>query len=66
MEEEKMTIEDYNNIPVYYCPHCLSLRIKMLNDYIDYCDNCGYTEIETTHIDEWKKMYRQRFGKDYI
>lgn len=64
-EFDKLTIEDYNNEPVYYCPHCLSLRVKSLNSYIDYCDECGNTEIETTTIEEWQKMYKLRFNKYY-
>jgi hypothetical protein len=63
--ENNLTTEDYNNIPVYYCPHCLSLKIKVFNEYVSYCDDCGCTDIETAHIDEWRAMYKKRFGKDY-
>ena len=65
MNSEVLTIQDYDNEPVYYCPHCLSLKIKILNSFIDYCDDCGCTEIETTTIDEWQRMYRERFNKDF-
>lgn len=57
--------EEYNKEPVYYCPHCLSLRIKSIDEYIDYCDICGCTDIETTTIDKWQEMYKQRFNKYY-
>ena len=30
--------EYYNAIPVVYCKNCLSLRIMVLNDKVDYCD----------------------------
>lgn len=57
--------EEYNEEPVFYCTHCLSLRIKALDSYVDYCDNCGCTDIETTDIFTWREMYRKRFGKDF-
>lgn len=57
--------DEYNSEPVYYCPHCLSLRIKILDDYIDYCDDCGCTDVETTDIFTWRRMYKERFGKDF-
>lgn len=57
---------DYNDEPVYYCPRCLSLRIKAdIADYC-YCDNCGSTGIETTPIYEWEKMYQDRYGFKYL
>jgi len=58
---EALTIEEYNAEPVYYCPHCLSLKIMPLDGVIDYCDECGYTEIETCQIEEWQEMYKNRF-----
>lgn len=56
---------EYNDEPVYYCPHCLSLKIKILDSFVDYCDDCGCTEIETTDIFTWREMYKKRFGKDF-
>lgn len=57
--------DEYNEEPVFYCPRCLSLRIKQLDAYADYCDNCGCTDIEQTDIFTWREMYRKRFGKDF-
>ena len=57
--------EEYNEEPVFYCTHCLSLRVKALDSYVDYCDNCGSTDIETTDIFTWREMYRKRFGRDF-
>lgn len=56
---------EYNAEPVYYCPHCLSLKIKILDSFVDYCDDCGCTEVETTDIFTWRRMYKQRFGKEF-
>lgn len=58
--------ENYNDEPVYYCPICLSLRIKIFDSSVDYCDDCGHTEIKTTDIESWKRMYREKYGKDFV
>lgn len=59
---------EYNDIPVYYCKNCLSLKVKtvMIDSDLDYCDDCGSTEIGEAHIEEWKDLYRKRYGFDYI
>lgn len=57
---------DYDKEPVYYCPRCLSLRIKAdIADYC-YCDICGSTRIQTTSIQEWESMYKTRFGVKFL
>jgi hypothetical protein len=62
---------DYNAIPVFYCKHCLSLNIKTVDEsidteYLDFCANCGSTEIEQTDIHTWEKMYEQKYGKNFL
>lgn len=57
--------EEYNNIPVVYCKHCLSLAIRN-SDGIDYCDKCGGTETGEAHIHEWEKMYANMYGGSYV
>ena len=57
--------EYYNAIPVVYCKNCLSLKIMVLNDNVDYCDECGSTETEQTDIQSWLKMYKNRYGKNF-
>lgn len=55
---------DYNNEPVFYCKHCLSLKImneSQLPD-LEYCGDCGSTNIEQTDISTWEEMYKQRYG----
>ena len=32
----------------------------------DYCGECGTTDIGTIDIEEWKKLYREKYGKDYV
>ena len=63
--EKPIMGEEFNKEPVFYCTKCLSLKIKSLNEDIDYCDDCGSTDIETTDIYTWEKMYKERFGKEF-
>ena len=67
MEElkENYTIDEYNDEPVYYCEHCLSLKIKIVGGY-DFCDDCGSTAISTAHIDVWDKQYKERYGESFL
>jgi hypothetical protein len=46
----------------------LSLRVKTVASglNLDYCDECGSTDIEQSHIEEWKKLYKERYGFDYL
>ena len=64
-------IEEYNSIPVEYCKNCLSLKILSVNsddEDIDlaYCDECGSSNIETTDIETWNNLYKQRYNKPYL
>lgn len=29
---------------------------------LEYCDDCGSTNIEQTDISTWEEMYKQRYG----
>lgn len=64
-EKGMLTTEDYNSVPVYFCKNCLSLKIRVLGEYSEYCDECGSTDIETTDIESWRKMYRDKYGRDF-
>ena len=57
--------EYYDAIPVVYCKNCLSLKIMVLNDKVDYCDECGYTDTESTDIKTWREMYKKKYGKPF-
>lgn len=63
IEEGMLTIEDYNSEPVYYCKNCLSLKIMVLGEYSEYCDDCGNTDIATTDIETWREMYKDKYGR---
>lgn len=50
----KYTKEEYNDEPIYSCSHCNSLAIKILdNTNVDYCVDCGNTEVKVSHIQNW-------------
>lgn len=63
-----MTKEDYNNEPVSYCSSCLSLEIKEVDGLPDLamCQDCGNTDIESCHIDEWNEKYVTLYGNLFL
>lgn len=60
-----MTEDDYNAIPVTYCKNCLSLKIMVLDEDESYCDDCGCTDVESTDITSWEKMYETKYNKHF-
>ena len=63
-----MTKQDYNMEPVYYCRSCLSLRIRDVEHISnsEYCDECGSTDIGTTDIETWDKLYKARYKHKFL
>lgn len=58
---------EFNNEPVVYCKHCLSLAIlQMEGTDISYCDKCGCTDVEESSISEWSELYKQKYGDKYL
>lgn len=59
---------EYNKEPVYYCKHCLSLKVMSVAGLSDaeYCDECGSTNIESTSIEEWETLYKEKHGMRYL
>ena len=37
-----------------------------LDPSLDYCGECGNTNLETTGIDTWEKMYQEKYGTKFI
>lgn len=56
---------EYNQEPVLFCKDCLSLNIGGVSN-VDYCNNCGSTSIESLSIFQWKALYRNAYGSDYL
>lgn len=63
-----MMQEEFNEIPVYYCRKCLSLKIRDVEHIEDseYCDECGSTDIEQANIEDWDAMYVARYGHHFM
>ena len=63
-----MMQEEFNEIPVYYCRKCLSLKIRDVEHIEDseYCDECGSTDIEQANIEDWDAMYVARYGHRFM
>ena len=63
--EEK---QNYNEEPVFYCKGCLSLKIRNIPSMEDseFCDECSSTDIGQCSIEEWEKMYTERYGHRYL
>lgn len=68
MDKGSNRLNEYNDIPVHYCKSCLSLRIKTVTEDsdLDYCDECGCTDIDTTNIAVWENIYKDRYGFNYL
>lgn len=60
--------DNYDDEPVYYCKRCLSLNIKEMPFFKDasYCAECTNTDIGIASIDEWKELYRKKYGHDFV
>lgn len=67
MEREENKSE-YNDIPVHFCKDCLSLKIKRVEGTASfcYCDECGSTTIGSMQIDDWNRVYKERYGNLFI
>ena len=67
MEDSKEK-DYYNDIPVFYCKKCLSLKIRYVSGYenMDYCDECGSTNIGTCSILEWEEMFKKKYGYKFL
>lgn len=59
---------EYNAEPVLYCKHCLSLKIMNIPkmEDSDYCDECGSTDIGECSIEEWKTLYKNKYGYNFL
>jgi len=57
---------DYDLEPVVYCARCYSLKIRYEEAIdADCCMECGCSDILTSSIEEWEKLYESRYGSKY-
>ena len=61
-------IDEYNSIPVLYCKRCLSIKVMNISiiEDLDYCDECGSTDIGQCSIEEWEELYKDKYGHKYL
>ena len=65
MNAEK--IVDYDDEPVKYCTRCLSLKIKYEATIdVEYCGDCGCTDVIESTFDEWESKYTERYGHKLV
>lgn len=55
----------YDKIPVTFCKHCLSLKIRVVDD-TDFCDECGNTNTSEALIDEWEELYQLKYNHKFL
>ena len=60
----KEKLHEYNEVPIFYCKHCLSLKVRYVSSIEDseFCDECGSTDIAQENVREWEKMYEEKYG----
>lgn len=64
-QQEK--INDYDSEPMAFCSKCLSPKIKHEDSLdIDYCGECGCSDIKEATVYEWEKLYEKRYGRKYV
>lgn len=63
----KERLKDYDSEPVTYCSKCYSLKI-IHEDAIDSdcCGDCGCSDMKTSSIGEWEKLFENRYGHKYV
>lgn len=63
-----MARNEYDEEPVYYCKRCLSLNIRQMPilNHQDYCGECGSAEVGYVDIEEWNRLYEEKYGHPYI
>ena len=59
-------LDDYDAEPVLYCSSCLSLKIKHEESLdIDFCGDCGNTDIAESSFEVWEEKYKKKYGHKY-
>jgi hypothetical protein len=36
------------------------------DESLDYCDECGNTDIEKVEFSTWEKMYEEKYGQKFL
>lgn len=67
-QEKEKKRKEYNDIPVYYCKRCLSLNIMNYNNALIscYCKDCTSIDIDSTNIENWLQLYKEKYKNSKI
>lgn len=60
-------MENYNEEPVTYCSKCYSLKIiheEAIHSYC--CGDCGCSDLKSSSIEEWEKLFKNRYGHKFV
>lgn len=64
---EQAEIESEVDDPVFFCQHCLDLKImSATNTHPSYCGICGNLDIITTSFQFWEDLYLEEYGRKYL
>lgn len=64
---DKERKKDYDDEPVYYCANCYSLKIGYEEQFnADCCMECGCSNILQTNIENWERLYQNRYGQKFV
>jgi hypothetical protein len=65
---QKTNSNEFNEEPVFYCKSCLSLKVKtvLVDSGLDYCDDCGSTDVGQANIRDWENLYKERYGTYFL
>lgn len=60
-------MKNYNMEPVMYCSKCYSLKI-IYEDAIhsDCCGKCGCSDLQSSSIEEWERLFKNRYGHKFV
>lgn len=60
-------LNDFDSEPVVFCPRCYSLNI-IYEEAVgeDCCGECGCSDVQTSSIEEWEKLYEKRYGQKFV
>ena len=66
MDNTQEVKNDYDSEPVKFCARCYSLKVKSDDDSeLEYCADCGCTDIQEAPIEEWEEKYEGRYGHKF-
>lgn len=51
---------------VICCKDCLSLKILGGKGIPEYCDECSSTNVEIIPIEEWERLYKEKYGRKFL